>query len=270
MITDQEVINFFQVLSSIPLDLTDAQIKRKNKQIFSRRGGEAFPVGCSRHMQVFNRFDVIPEYCFDCYKVQISPRNVLELLKLSLIFDFDKYGLFIPNRRKCMIEEREDCSGGYKGFVYCTGVRNGNEVFKIIRDAVSEHISPDVDVNFKRGCSEYARSYPKFPRTKSGRKPNQVVMLYKKSWKEQEENFDKHYTVSERELPPASQDMTDFIAGDGVSLYKGVNVFCIQYWLRYAASIGDTSYLNITGVELPPIPNLNRPPFIGNPDKLST
>ena len=268
MITDQEVIKFFKEIASVSLDLTDAQIKRKNKQIFSRRGHEEFPVGCSHHMQVFNQFDVIPEYCFDCYKVQISPRNILELLKLTLIFDFDKYGLKIPNRRKCMTEERPDSSGAYKGFVYCKGVKDGNEVFKIIRDVVSEHISPNVDVNFKRGCSEYTHSYPKFPRTKSGRKSNQAVMLYKKSWQEQEEKFDKHYSVSERTVPPDQHDLTDFIAGDGVSSYSGVNVFCIQYWLRYAASIGDKSYLDITGIEVPPIPDFNRPPFIDNAHKL--
>ncbi len=271
MITDQEVINFFKNLSSIPLDLTDTHIRRKNKQLFSRRGEETFPVDCSRHMQVFNKFDVIPEYCFACYKVQISPRNVVELLKLMMLFDFDKYPLPIHNRRKCMVEERKDSSGAYKGFVYCRGVNDGNEAFKIIRDAVSEHISPQVDVNFKRGCSEYARSYPKFPRTKSGRKPNQAVMTFKKSWKEQEELFDKHYSVSERELPPDPQDQTDFIGGDGVTAYSGVHVFCIQYWLRYAATIGDKSYLEITGgVEVPLIPWVNRPPFTDTSSKSST
>ncbi|MDX8385494.1 MAG: hypothetical protein R8M11_03140 [Gallionella sp.] len=270
MITDQEVISFFKNLASIPLDLTDAQIKKKNKQLSSRRGNGTFPADCSRHLQVFNNFNVIPEYCFDCYKVLISPRNVLELLKLMMVFDFDQYGLTIQNRRKCMVEERKDSSGAYKGFVYCKSVQEGNKVYKIIRDVVSEHISPHVDVSFKRGCSEYARSYPKFPRTKSGRKPNQAVMLHKKSWKDQEVLFDKHYSITERAIPPCPQDEIDFICGDGITSYTGVHVFCIQYWLRYAASIGDKSYLNLTGAELSPIPNLNRPPFIGNPDKLST
>lgn len=38
-------------------------------------------------------------------------------------------------------------------------------------------------------------------------------------------------------------------------------IFAMRYWLRYAATIGDISYLKITGCTLPPIPELNRPPF---------
>ena len=36
---------------------------------------------------IFNDYDVIPKYCFDCYKVLITVRSVLELFKLLMIFE---------------------------------------------------------------------------------------------------------------------------------------------------------------------------------------
>ena len=41
---------------------------------------------CKRHFEVFNTFGVIPKNCFSCYKVQIQPNNVLELIKVYFYF----------------------------------------------------------------------------------------------------------------------------------------------------------------------------------------
>ena len=222
-----------------------------------------FPVGCYRHMEIYFRHDVIPQYCFDCYKVVISPRNVLELFKLLIIFDSEEFGLLVDRKRKCMVEERDSCSGAYKGFIYCEGVKDGNEILKITQQAVYENISPDVAVVLKRGCSEFAETHPKFPRTRSGKKPGQVVMQYKKNWKVQENLFDKKYTLNEFEYPPDKNDDTPYFSEDGLKTYSGSDVFCMQYWLRYAATIGDMSYFKITGgVVVPSLPNVKRPPFI--------
>jgi hypothetical protein len=35
----------------------------------------------------------------------------------------------------------------------------------------------------------------------------------------------------------------------------------MQYWARYAATIGDTSYIKLIGQTMRPIPNLVRSPF---------
>ena len=261
MITDQDVIILFESFAKIPLGLTEAKLQTKNRQLFSGKATNKFPVGCQRHLEIYNQFDVIPEYCFDCYKVIIKPRNILELFKLLMIFDSEKYGLAIDNQRKCMVEEREDCSGTYKGFIFCKGIKDGNYVLDLAQKAVYEHISPQVSVALKRGCSEYAKTYPKFPRTKPGKKPDQVVMHYKNSWKTHEEYFDKKYTLNEFEIPPDINDDTSYAGIDGSTTYSGKEVFCMQYWLRYAATIGDKSYLEITGMEVPPIPNLKRTPF---------
>ena len=74
------------------------------------------PAGCFRHFTVFNKFSVIPKYCFDCCKVLIEPRTVVELFKLLMVFE--KLELPNDNTRKCMCESRDFCSGTYKGFIY--------------------------------------------------------------------------------------------------------------------------------------------------------
>lgn len=71
-------------------------------------------------MAIFDKFDVIPKYCFDCYKVLITPHTIMDLFKLLMIFE--KITLPLDNTRKCMVETRDACSGTYKGFIYCRGI----------------------------------------------------------------------------------------------------------------------------------------------------
>lgn len=204
-------------------------------------------------MEVFKRFDVIPQYCFDCYKVLVTPRSIVELFKLLMLFE--KTTLPLDNTRKCMVEARGDCSGAYKGFVYCRGIEEGNEVRKIVRNAVSEGISPQVSVILKRGCSEYAIVHPGYARIK----PGGVMMQYRKDWQAQEDFFDKNF-VFRPDAPGANADSPE-VNAEGLAAYTPWEIFCMQYWLRYAATIGDKSYLAIAGMPLPPIPGLKRPPF---------
>jgi hypothetical protein len=240
MITDQDVIQLFGKFSGIPPD------SKIDSQFF--RGGENnFPIGCTRHLEIFKRFEVIPKYCFDCYKVLVTPRNVVEHFKLLMILE--KIELPNDNRRKCMVEEREQFSGTYKGYIFCQGIDEGNEVCKIVRKAVSEDISPQVSVTLKRGCSEYAQTYPEYARIK----PASVIMQYRKDWQAQEDFFDNNFIVR-------SERVVD-VTADGLTQYTRREILCMQYWLCYAATIGDTSYLAISGMTMPKIPNLKRPPF---------
>ena len=55
-------------------------------------------LNCERHHKVFNAFKVIPKNCFGCYKVQANPKNVVDLIKLYLIFD--RFDLKNNNNRK--------------------------------------------------------------------------------------------------------------------------------------------------------------------------
>jgi len=247
MITDQEVIQLFGKFADIPPD------SKIDPQLF-RGGGNNFPVGCSRHLEVFDKFNIIPKYCFDCYKVLITPRNVVELFKLLMIFE--KIALPNDNRRKCMVEEREEFSGTYKGYIFCKGIDEGNEVCKLVKKVVSQDISPQVGVSLKRGCSEYALSYPGYAVIK----PASVIMQYRKDWQSKEEFFDENSAVSRERMPDVNDDAT-YVSADGLKKYTRREVLSMQYWLCYAATIGDTSYLSISGMTMPKIPNLKRPPF---------
>jgi hypothetical protein len=267
MITDKEVVQIFQKIPITPLPFTEEEQKGRKRQIFRGVSGrlwkDAHPAGCTRHLAVFRETKVIPEFCFDCYKVLITPRTVVELFKLLMVFE--KIVFPADNTRKCMAECRNDCSGTYKGFVYCRGREEGNEVLKIVRKAVSEEISPQVHVSLKRGCSEYAQLYPRYAQIKQ----RSGVMQYKNEWKIHEVAFDKKYEftlgISLSDLGGGGiKDTSDAAEAErieGLFAYSRWEIFCMQFWLSYAATIGDSSYLAITAMRLPPIPGLKRPSF---------
>lgn len=250
MITDEEVVQLFRDIPGTPAGFSDSEKPGRTNQIF--RGIPSFlwngahPNGCARHMQIFKQYDVIPKYCFDCYKILIAPRTVMELFKLLMVFE--KIRLPLDNARKCMVELRPDCSGAYKGLVYCRGIEEGNEVLKIVRKVISEDISPKVAVTMKRGCSEFALRYPKYARAK----PGEAIMQYKKDWQIHEDAFDREFTFS---------SVVPGVNAARESAYTPAEIFGMKYWLRYAATIGDMSYLAIAGTAMSPVPNLMRPPF---------
>jgi len=189
--------------------------------------------GCSRCMALFEGFNVIPQYCFDCYKVVIAPRTVVELFKLLLTYENMK--LPNDNTRKCMIETRSYSSGVYKGFVYCRTLDEGKEILKSVRQAVSDNISPEIPVNLKRGCSEYAQVYP-----------DTGNWEYGKHWQFYETFVDENFVF---------QGPVDASGDNKEQEYSMSELFAMQFWLRYAATIGDMSYLTLTrGENLAPLP----------------
>jgi hypothetical protein len=197
-------------------------------------------------MQIFKKYKIIPKFCFDCYKVVVEPRTVIEQFKLLMIFE--RITLPLDNWRKCMVECRVSCSGAYKGLVYCQGIEDGKEILKMVRDAVSEDISPMVNVTLKRGCSEYAEIYPEYSKPKSA----EERMQYNKDWQSLEDTFDKEHTF--HLVPGTANEIYD-------NGYTPLEVFGLKCWLRYAATIGDMSYLAISGTTLPPMPHIKRPPW---------
>ena len=209
-----------------------------NRGKFPLEWKDAHPGGCDRHYNVFNEFNVIPEYCFGCYKILIEPTTVMELFKLLILFE--KIHLPDNNTRKCMVETRLDCSGTYKGLIYCRELEESRELCRIVSKAVADEISPNISVTLKRGCTEYNAAYPGYASTQPGIKP----MEYNPDWRILEENFDKGRTYSRRESPVQLTTCPPW------------EVFAMTFWLGYAATIGDTSYLEIAGAVLPPIPQM--------------
>lgn len=249
MISDDDAKQFFQDKLGKPAiygGYGTLQISRgKSPQLWK----DAPIGGCARHHVVFDRFGVIPEYCFDCYKVLVTPRTVVELFKLLIIFE--KLTLPGDNTRKCMTEGRDDCSGAYKGFAYCRSIEEGKAVRDVVRKAVAGGISPDVHVKLKRGCSEFGSAHPRY----SPAKPGVAVLKYDQTWKVHEDFVDKNFDFGN--VADANVITTNTVA----NTYSPAEIFAMHYWLRYAATIGDTSYLDIAGCTVPPVPGLKRPSF---------
>jgi len=204
---------------------------------------------CERHMEIFNRFNAIPRYCFGCYKVYIEPRNVIELLKLMVVFH--SYNFPDKNTRKCIIELREHVSGAYKGFVYCAGLEAGRKMCQLIRFLVSRLISPKVPVTLKRGCTEYAQAYPEYsPADVEGN----FVMKYTEDWQQFEDLVDNQRRPVPESRIIKTHDQDSWTLEDARVMYG---------WLCYAAMIGDSSYLKISGHPLPTTANVSRSePFV--------
>ena len=221
VISDSKIIQIFCKSSSI--------IKRHNlelgtdlSQVYRRNSVD---LNCKRHKSVFAKFSVIPKFCFGCYKVQVEPRSILELIKLFVVFDQIK--LVENNTRKCMIETRPEISGFYKGLIYCSSLEESYEISDLLGVVIKENIGPGLVVAVKRGCSEYAISFPDY---KEINKSGPQLMNYNKNWKLIEGNHDSINLIKpNRNIRPSLS---------GLNLN---DVLIIRNWIDYAKGIGDPS-----------------------------
>ena len=123
MIFEQDVRQLYEKSQRI-LEENLQPIKKSSTQIYRGKGPLMVQnnrlVSCKRHMAVFNKFNIIPQFCFNCYKVVIKPKNVIELFKLMMVFE--KLDLPNDNTRKTLVETRSNISGTYTGLIYCLGM----------------------------------------------------------------------------------------------------------------------------------------------------
>ena len=195
-----------------------------NTQIYRKN---SISLGCDRHMKIFYKYNIIPKFCFSCFKIQIEPKNVFELFKLYFIFD--KLQLTLNNVRKCMIELRPKVSGTYKGLIYCSSMEEANEILKEINPIINRLIICKIKI--KRGCSEYLDFFSDYKVTN---KENINFMNYKESWKKKEEVFDSTYTKHNiKKL-------------DNLSSLSISDILTMNKWLNYAKIIDDSSYKDIS------------------------
>ena len=182
-------------------------------------------LNCKRHKKIFDTYSIIPEFCFGCYKVQVEPRTVLELIKLFVVFDQIK--LTHNNGRKCMIEMRSDIAGFYKGLIYCSNLKDAYQVADYLKMVIKEKIGPGLPLAVKRGCSEYSIVFPEYKKiNKSGSQP----MNYDRDWKRIEDDFD-----SKNSIKPESNILPS------LSCLSLSDVLIIRNWIDYAKGIGDSS-----------------------------
>ena len=220
-ISDDQVVNLFSrsedCISSFGLNL-----ETKLSQIFRRN---SVNLNCKRHKSIFDKHDVIPEFCFGCYKVQIEPRSIIELIKLFIIFD--QLELNENNTRKCMVELRPEVSGSYKGLIFCSGLKQANLISDHLNKIIKQSIGPGLSSSVKRGCSEYAISHPNY---KEINQSGVQLMNFNKDWKVFEESYDKKKSINSKIIIRKS------LCGLNLS-----DALIMRKWIDYAKGIGDPS-----------------------------
>ena len=179
---------------------------------------------CGRHKKIFKYESIIPKHCFGCYKIQIEVSNVVELIKLFIIFD--KIKLQAGNYRKCMIELRPGVKGDYKGLIFCESIEESEFILKDIELLLKNNFKKKLICKIKRGCSEYYDKYPDYNRL------DDKALEYNLDWISYEKKFDeKNPDLIFNKKPSPTLE--------GLSLYDAL-VF--RNWLAFAKLIGDESY----------------------------
>jgi len=217
-INDDQIINYFNTSNNVIIENLN-KTEYNYTEIFRKN---TYNLNCKRHFEVFDNFNVIPEFCFSCYKVQVEPKNIIDLLKLYIVFD--NLNLKKNNTRKCFIEVRPEIGGLYKGLIYCRGVREAEQIENLLTPIVETVINNKTAITIKRGCSEFAISYPKF-------KDKKNTMNYEKSWKEKENIIDK------QQLKENNTILKDTITGLTLKEF-----LIMRNWMMYAKKIGDKNY----------------------------
>ena len=234
-IEDNEIKNLFNKAENLieknfdNLFFSQTQIFRKNN----------LNLNCDRHFLVFRNFSIIPEFCFSCIKVTIHLDNVIDLIKLFLIFN----NIFLPdnNLRKCMIDLRPNSKVNYKGFIYCRSIPEAENIKKKITEIVKINISNKISANIKRGCSEFNKKYPGYENI------NLNKIKYNSEWKKYERKIDEVYPKFQ--LMKKSENTTKGISFSDIMIIKN--------WLFFAQMTDDVSYKKITN-KITLNPNLER------------
>ena len=184
---------------------------------------------CGRHKKIFKNESIIPKHCFSCYKIQIDVSNVVELIKLFIIFDKIKFQA--GNYRKCMIELRPGIKGNYKGLIFCESIKESELIIKNLELVLQNNLKKNLICKIKRGCSEYYDKYPDYNRL------DNEALKYNSNWQDYEKKFDE-------KNPDLIFDNKPSPTLEGLSLFDAL-VF--RNWLAFARLIGDESYKTISG-----------------------
>jgi len=224
-ILDEDVVNIYQNCKKI----LSGKIKASNyslSQIWKRNEVE---LNCTRHFDVFNNFNVIPKFCFSCFKIQIDLKSVTDLFKLYLIFN----NLKILNgySRKCLVELRKFGTGSYKGLIYCSSYEDAKRIYEIVKNYLEINVGNKFIIKIRRGCTEFGIAYPEF---KDLNKEQKNFMKYDKSWREKENIIDKKI--------PKKNRINQRILKNTLGVINLNDVLIMENWLMYAKIIGDEDY----------------------------
>ena len=221
IISDDQVVNLFSK-SEDCISLFGLELRTELSETYRRN---SFDFKCRRHKSIFDKHDIIPEFCFGCYKVQVEPRSIIELIKLFIVFD--QLELNENNTRKCMVELRPEIPGFYKGLIYCSGLKQANQIAEHLDTIVKQSIGPGLTSKVKRGCSEYPISFPSYKEINNS---GPQLMNYNEEWRVIEESHDRKNPIHTNEVIRTS------LSGLNLS-----DVLVIRKWIDYAKGIEDPS-----------------------------
>ncbi|ADE39550.1 tetratricopeptide repeat protein [Candidatus Puniceispirillum marinum] len=207
------------------VSLYDVEKPWPYSQIYQRNDVD---LNCKRHKSIFEKHNVIPKFCFGCYKVEILPINVADLFKT--VFLFSKLKLQNNNARKCFVELRPKISGTYKGLIYCSSLDEAISAKQALADFTAPHFQKAPQISIKRGCSEFGELYPDY---KHINYTGAQKMIYPEAWAAAEDIYDRQQTFSEK--PQIT-----------LSILSLSNALTMLNWLSYAKIIGDSSYHDIS------------------------
>ncbi len=213
----QEIIENKNLVFNYP----HTQIFKKNKLNYE----------CERHLKIFSEHKIIPKFCFNCYKVQITLNNVLELLKLY--FYFNNLNLNKNNIRKCIIELRNNVHGNYKGYIFCKNVIEAQKIIKVIQNDFCNNEIKVNQIEIKHGCTEYYEEFKLYKNIEE----NVENKIYQSKWNDIEKLYDKKNLTLEKNK--------ERVFNDSIKLFNLSDFLIIKNWLIYAKILGDNSYEKI-------------------------
>jgi len=167
-----------------------------------------------RHNILFPGLNLVPIRCHSCWKVIVRPRTLKELFKLSELQE--KCGYYC----KCGIEVRKFVSANYGGYFYFDTMKDGFDALDAIREMVWTHISPDVSVFLKRGCTEFEMKIPN-----------------SRNWAVMEDQMEIEKYILDRVELSATYE---YQSPDQVLNVK-------RRWVEFACDRGDMTYMEFNG-----------------------
>ena len=220
-IDDNEIKNFLSNIDKI-IDNNFENLAFRETQIYRRNQKN---LNCKRHKKVFNTYGVIPKFCFGCYKVQLDPDNLIDLIKLYIVFD--KIELKNNNLRKCMIELRPNIKGRYKGLIYCNSIEEALVIQKQIAHVLEKNLNKNITCKIKKGCTEFGIKHDKYDSLEND------ALKYNEDWNDFEKLIDKKFPHF-NSITKSKQTI------NGVTLNDAL---IIKNWLTYAQNNNDDSML---------------------------
>ena len=89
---------------------------------------------------------------------------------------FDEFKFLDKFDRKCMIDKKLKL---YKGYIYCSSIQEVKDIAEQINPVLNKTLGKKIKLKTKRGCSEFAISYPNYKEIKTNHKE---MMSYPEEW----------------------------------------------------------------------------------------